>query len=145
MDDIQRSKLNEMIQENNVPDNTMTIQEKKHSIPIKEDLKKILLLIQQIGYGDYNLLDKACSPHCQFLISNYDYIYKKLLKNQIDLTILNKFILCLESIENGVKTQHEASYEIGILLKQMYIDPKIYEETTKREGKNISWKDYKNK
>ena len=50
MDDIQRSKLNEMIQENNVPDNTMSIQEKKHSIPIKKDLQKILLLIQQIGY-----------------------------------------------------------------------------------------------
>ena len=68
-----------------------------------------------------------------------------MLKNQIDLRVLNQFILCLESIENGVKTQHEASYEIGMLLKQMYIDPKICEESTKREGKNISWKDYKNK
>jgi len=145
MDDIQRSKLNEMIQENNVQDNTMSIREKKHSTPIKEDLKKILLIIQQIGYGDYNLLDQACSPHCQFLIVNYEYIYKKLLKNQINLNILSQFINCLESIENGVKSQHEASYEIGMLLKQMYIDPKIYEEPNKREGHKISWKEYKNK
>lgn len=145
MDDIQRSKLNEMIQENNVQDNTLSIREKKHSAPIKEDLKKILLLIQQIGYGDYNLLDQACLPHCQFLIVNYEYIYKKLLKNQINLNILSQFIICLESIENGIKSQHEASYEIGMLLKQMYIDPKIYEEPNKREGNKISWKDYKMK
>ena len=63
----------------------------------------------------------------------------------------------LESIEKGEKNQHEASFEIGKLLKRMYIDPHIGEEkeedkektmNNKREkvkdqSKSMSWSDYK--
>ena len=65
----------------------------------------------------------------------------------------------LESIENGEKNQHEASFEIGKLLKKMYIDPRISEDnkekkqepksdSNKREkktdpSKTMSWADYK--
>jgi hypothetical protein len=68
-----------------------------------------------------------------------------MLKGQIDFGILDKFLDCLESIENGSKDQHEASYEIGTLLKSMYIDPKIYEEPDRRNGIDIDWNEYKNK
>ena len=84
--------LNKLIQENNVQDNTNNIRESKHSKLIWDDVQKILLLVQQIGYGDYNLLNQACLPHCTFLNTNYNAIYSKLLKNQIELPILYKFL-----------------------------------------------------
>ena len=143
MDDTQRLKLHELIRENDVKDNTENIRHLKHSELIRADVKKIQLLIGQIGYGDFKLLDQACLPHCNFLFTNYTDIYNKLLKGRIDHIMLNKLIDCLKSIEDGKQTQHEASYEIGMILKKMYIDPKIYEEPKMRESKPISWLEYK--
>ena len=147
MDDTQRLKLHELIRENDVQDNTDNIRRLKHSELIKEDVKKIQILIGSIGYGDFKLLDQACLPHCNFLFTNYTHIYNRLLKNQIDYTILYRFLDCLKGVEDGKQTQHEASYEIGLLLKKLYIDPKIQdqEEAKKRESKPISWLEYKNK
>jgi len=146
MNETDRLKLHELIRENDVQDNTENIRRLKHSQLILNDVKKIQLLIGQIGLGDFKLLDQACLPHCNFLFTNYTHIYNRLLKGQIDYNILHRFLNCLKSIEDGKKTQHEASYEIGMLLKQLYIDPKIQDqETIKRESKTISWLEYKNK
>ena len=64
------------------------------------------------------------------------------MKKQIDLGILNKFLNCLKTIEDGLQSQHEASYEIGTLLKALYIDTKIYDEPKMREGANLTWEEY---
>ena len=144
MDDTQRVKLHELISQNDVQDNTERIKKLKHSELIRADVNKIQILISSIGLGDFKLLDQACLPHCNFLFTNYTDIYNKLLKGSIDHIMLNKLIDCLKSIEDGKQTQHEASYEIGMILKQMYIDPKIYEEPKMRDAKNISWQEYKN-
>ena len=70
-------------------------------------------------------------------------------------SILNKILNCLEKIENGNCDQQEASFEVGSLLKQLYIDSalqnakklesneNIEKETIKVEPKNISWAEYK--
>ena len=58
----------------------------------------------------------------------------------------------MEKIEKGVTDQHNASFEVGKLLKEMYIDSalkrserldKEYDKTTSYEGKNITWSTYK--
>jgi len=144
MDDNQRLKLQDLIKENNVQDNTDNIRQLKHSKLIRDDVDKIQIIINKINSNDFKILDKACLPHCSFLFKNYTNIYNRLLKKQIDLDILNKFLICLKSIEDGVQTQHEASYEIGILLKGMYIDTKIYDEPKMREGGDLSWEEYVN-
>jgi hypothetical protein len=144
MDDTQRLKLHELIRENNVQDNTENIKRLKHSQLIRDDVDKIQLIINNESTDDFKLLDKICLPHCSFLFTNYTNIYNKLLKKQIDLAILDKFLSCLTSIEDGLQTQHEASYEIGSLLKALYIDTKIYDEPKMREGGNLSWEEYKN-
>jgi hypothetical protein len=143
MDDTQRLKLHELIRENNVQDNTENIKRLKHSQLIRNEVDKIQLLINNAQTDDFKTLDNMCLPHCSFLFTNYTNIYNKLLKKQIDLTILDKFLKCLTSIEDGVQTQHEASYEIGSLLKALYIDTKIYDEPKMREGGNLSWEEYK--
>jgi hypothetical protein len=144
MNDDARLKLHEMITENNVQDNTDKIKHLKHSELIRKDVDTLLSIILKLKTDDYKTLDKACIQQCNFLFINYTNIYNKLLKNQIDIEILYKFLDCLKSIEDGIKNQHEGSYEIGLLLKSIYIDPKIYDEPIIRECKNISWNEYNN-
>lgn len=142
MNDDARLKLHEMITENNVQDNTDKIKQLKHSKLIREDVDKILSIMLKLKTDDYKTLDNACIQECNFLFIHYTNIYNKLLKNQIDIEILYKFLDCLKSIEDGTKNQHEGSYEIGLLLKSIYIDPKIYVEPKTRECKNITWSEF---
>lgn len=144
MDDNQRLKLQDLIKENNVQDNTDNIRTLKHSKLIRADVDKIIKIINNSTSDDFKILDNACLPHCSFLFTNYTNIYNKLLKKQIDLDTLNRFLNCLKSIEDGLQTQHEASYEIGTLLKALYIDTKIYDEPKMREGGNLTWDAYIN-
>ena len=70
-----------------------------------------------------------------------------MIKNEINMKIMYRFLDVLSTIENGEKDQHEASYEIGMLLKQLYIDKKIDLSKEKtRQDKNIKPKklSYKN-
>ena len=142
MNDDQRLKLHEMITENNVQDNTDKIKRLKHSELIRKDVDTLLSIMLKLKTDDYKTLDTAYIQQCNFLFIHYTNIYNKLLKNQIDIGILYKFLDCLKSIEDGKKNQHEGSYEIGTLLKSIYIDTKIYDEPKKRECKNISWIEY---
>jgi hypothetical protein len=142
MDDNQRLKLQDLIKENNVQDNTDNIRNLRHSKLIRDDVDKIQILLNKLNTDDFKVLDNACLPHCSFLFTNYTNIYNKLLKKQIDLSILNKFLNCLKSIEDGLQSQHEASYEIGTLLKALYIDTKIYDEPKMREGGKLTWEEY---
>ena len=142
MNDDARLKLHEMITENNVQDNTDKIKKLKHSDLIRKDVEILLSIMLKLKTDDYKTLDAACIQECNFLFIHYTNIYNKLLKNQIDIEILYKFLDCLKSIEDGTKNQHEGSYEIGLLLKSIYIDPKIYDEPVSRECKKISWNEY---
>jgi hypothetical protein len=68
----------------------------------------------------------------------------RLIKNRVDIDVLYTFLDTLQAIEDGKLDQHEASFEIGTLLKKMYIDPRIDE--TKPQylpANNISWQEYK--
>ena len=62
----------------------------------------------------------------------------------------------LAKIENGAQNQHEASYNIGMLLKSLYVDKKIYNESpaskknsksslSKSKTNNLSYAEYKEK
>jgi len=82
----------------------------------------------------------------------YTDIYNKLLKGELNVVILYAFIAKLRDIEEGRSDQHEASFEIGKLLKKLYIDSALLkaeriDNGTKegikfRKGKNIKWKDF---
>jgi hypothetical protein len=156
MNNEEKRQLDQMIQANNTVDNTSGIRNERKSKKIRD----CVAIIQNIkrkhnNTRDFKILDKECMPKCNYLFTNFPNIYNKLLKYQIDVKILYMFLDELESIENGEKNQHEASFEIGKLLKTMYIDPRIGEESkkpteSKRERekninkvKNMSWADYK--
>jgi hypothetical protein len=100
-----------------------------------------------------------CVNRCSFLFNNYTDIFNKVKKDEIDLEILGRLLGVLKMIEDGKAGQHEASVEVGKLLKQIYIDSalKKSEKLDKLHGagsasspspslppaKKISWNQYK--
>jgi len=138
----QRLKLNELVRANNSVDNTALIRELKHSSKIWEDVKTILLLKKD---KESNEVESDCIRQANFLFMNYTMIFNRLLQDRLDVSILYTFLGVLKEIEEGVLDQHEASFKIGTLLKQMYIDPRLEEvkEPTYVKGQSISWQEFK--
>ena len=162
MDDQQRLKLNEMLKANDVEDQTSRIRELKHSRKIKEDvetMQRFKVKYQRLRQTNYNQYDQMMTNQCNFLFTNYTDIFNKLRKDELDLTILAKFISVLERIEDGEIDQHEGSYLVGKLLKELYIDSalKKSEALDEKNAKldkqkeaeiikpkhKISWKEFK--
>ena len=73
----------------------------------------------------------------------------------IDLKILFQFLEVLGKIEDGELDQHTGSFEVGLLLKKIYVDSAlrkaeklntdtgVVEPEYKRPQVEISWKQYK--
>jgi len=59
---------------------------------------------------------------CGFLFTYYTDIYNKIRKDEIDLSILNKFLNVLRRIEDGEIDQHDGAFIVGTLLKELYVD-----------------------
>lgn len=157
MNETDRLNLQKMISANNVHDCTEDIRNKKHSNLIKNDVQQLILIknkYSRLSQSNPKEFDAICVSRCQFLFNNYTDIFNKIKKNEIDLNILGTFLECLEEIEKGNLNQHEGSYKIGKLLKELYIDSalkkgeyldKKYEskKPDSRKPKKISYKDYK--
>jgi len=148
MNQLEKLNLQKMISENDVKDNTSLIRTYKHSDKIKRDVERMIELKKSMHKSPE--LDSKCESECFFLFLNYTDIYNKVKKDNIELSILYQFLECLKKVENGEQDQHEASFEIGKLLKAMYVDSalkkadKIKEkESELPEPKNVSWSEYK--
>lgn len=149
MNEHERLKLQEMIKTNNVEDQTQTIRKLKHSAKIKKDLDIILKLKHSIKATE---LTDICRQQSSFLFNNYTDIFNKIIKDEIDIKMLERFISILKEIEEGKIDQHEGSFKVGKILKDIYIDSalKKAEHLSTDEGKvskkkpiSISWSDYK--
>ena len=161
MNNNERIHLQKMINVNNVTDCTNDIREKKHSMKIFEDVNRLLSLKakyeQTIGQTNPEKFDDMCVAQCSFLFNTYTDIFNKVKKNEMNLSILLKLIEVLKNIEDGNIDQHTGAFEVGKILKAMYIDSallkadKIDKKTgkkiaaTKPTEKKISWAEYKAK
>lgn len=150
-------QLQEMIKTNDVEDKTDLIRATKHSKKIREQVKLLEQLKQEhseLYKNNFQDFDTLTVEKCSFLFQNYTDIYNKVLKNEINLEILNKFLDALELIENGEVDQHEASVKVGTYLKELYVDSAL-KKTEKMDAENskddeinndimeISWSEYK--
>jgi hypothetical protein len=154
MNDNQRLQLQNMIKENNVEDQTELIRNLKHSIILRNEIDK-MVSIKGTYKNDYNKISEECINECNFLFTYYTDLFNKIKKDEIDINILYKFLNVLKQIEDGELNQHEGSFLVGTILKELYIDSalkkaeKLDEQygTTKEEPKkanvNISWKQFK--
>ena len=157
MDDNSRLHLQKMIKANNVEDQTELIRELKHSHLLQEDINNLIMIkAKHRNDPDSNKINEEGMNDCSFLFTYYTDIYNKIRKDEIDLKILNKFLNVLRRIEDGEIDQHEGSYFVGQLLKELYVDSalkkadKLEEQNTvlkqeesKRDSINVSWKQYK--
>lgn len=138
MDESQQEILQKMIKEHNTEDNTTKIRNLKHSSQIRKDVSNIANIKRKNRSRDFKTLDRECQSKAGFLFRHYPIIYNKIIKSEINMKIMYRFLDVLATIENGEKDQHEASYEIGMLLKNMYVDKKIDLKKEKtRQDKNI--------
>jgi len=160
MNNSERIHLQKMINANNVTDCTDEIREKKHSGKIYADVTRLLELKtkyeRSLGEANKETFDNMCVAQCSFLFNNYTDIFNKVKKNEMNLNILRNLIEILKSIEDGEIDQHTGAFEVGKILKAMYIDSALLkaERIDKKTGekmasvatvaaKNVSWKDYK--
>ena len=155
MNNNQRLQLQNMIKTNNVTDQTELIRNLKHSVILKNEINNLVLLKAKYR-DDIEKLNELSVTECNFLFTYYTDIFNKIKKDEINLGILLQFIDVLKRIEDGDLDQHEGSFAIGTLLKELYIDSalkkadklnEIYDnQTTKTEPKEsikISWKQFK--
>ncbi len=125
MDTLDRLNLNKMIDANNVQDCTDEIRAKKHSKLIGDDVTRLISLKQKysrLAQSNPNQFDTMCVSQCSFLFNNYMEIFNKVKKDELNLKILYQLLDVLKKIEEGQLDQHAGAFEVGKLLKTMYID-----------------------
>ena len=154
MDDNARLQLQNMIKANNVEDQTDLIRDLKHSHILRENINNLVLLKAKYP-DDPDALNLEAISECNFLFTYYTDIYNKVRKDEIDLKILFAFLDVLRQIEDGELDQHEGSFKVGTLLKEIYVDSALrkaaklnensenQESEYKRPQVEISWKDFK--
>ena len=155
MDDKQRLQLSNMIKANNVEDQTELIRNLKHSQILRNEINT-MIQIKAKYRGDDEKIMEECVNECNFLFTYYTDIFNKVKKDEIDIGILNKFLDVLRRIEDGELDQHEGSFLVGTILKELYVDSalkkaekldEIYGKEEKVEPKkpekNISYKQFK--
>lgn len=159
MDTKQRLELSKLIKEYDADDNTERIRSLKHSALIREDitiiqeLKRKYPRMYQTSKDNFK---KVATSKANFLFTNYTNIFNRLLKDQLNLDILWQFLEVLRNIEDGTIDQHEGSYKVGVLLKNLYIDSVVQQDekvnsrkTNKKSSsqsvgyKKISWAEFK--
>jgi len=156
MNDQQKLQLQNMIKSNNIEDQTQLIRDLKHSQIIKKELESINIIKEKYK-GDDVKISEECINECCFLFTYYFDLFNKIKKDEIDIKLLYKFLDILKKIEDTELDQHEGSFLVGTILKEIYIDSalkksekldKLYNTSIKNEEKQkkiqkITWEEYK--
>jgi hypothetical protein len=153
----ERLNLKKMITESGCDDNTDNIRRLKHSVLMRDDVRKLDTLKNTHNDMKTNKNDDfiaLCQNECKFLYVNYTDIFNKLVDDELDLTIMTKLLTVLKLIEDSKVDQHEGSVMVGKILKELYVDSatkrldnidKKYEGDNEpmSVGKPVSWKQFK--
>jgi hypothetical protein len=145
-------------------DNTNGIREMKHSADIHADIMKMEELKKEhaeLRKTDPLAFSQLCESECIFLFYKYTDIYNRLLKDEVNLTIMNKALDVLKRIEDGEIDQQEGSVIVGKLFHEIYVDSALRRSANldaaaanekkksqsavppREPTKNISWRQYK--
>lgn len=160
--------IQRLMKENGTIDVTDTIRSERNSKRIKQDLTayfRYSLSHQRLKESSPSTFQNQARVICSFLHDKFPLVLEKLISDTMDITTLMKFIRLLEMIEEGDLDQHEASFQVGLILKDMFINPAIdgkpqtsgsndsthalpAEENTEQEPElkpthNISYSDFK--
>jgi hypothetical protein len=160
MNSAERIQLEKMIQVNGAVDNTETIRSLKHSEKIRDDVLTMVKLkkdYQRLSKSNPSQFDAMCVSRCSFLFNTYTDLFNRLKKDELDLNIMGQLLGLLKMIEDDKIDQHTASFEVGKLLKSIYIDSALKKsqhlddahkhDNDKKKShlpeKKLSWSEYK--
>jgi hypothetical protein len=149
--------LKKLLNNSDCEDNTETIRKVKHSVKIRDDIRRLEELKKTDGHmraTDPPGFLELCQKQAWFLFSNYTDIFNKVLKDELNLNIMTQLLSILKMIEDGTVDQHEGSVLVGKILKELYVDSALKrcenldreneeEKVPPVEGKQISWKEFK--
>ena len=149
--------LKRLIDESQCENNTDNIRKLKHSVLIRNDIRKMNELKKTnaaLYKSNFDEFTAVSQQECSFLFNNYTDIFNKLLKDELDLRIMTKILMVLKMIEDEQVDQHEGSVLVGKFLKELYIDSAIkradnidkeheHERAQINNGKEMSWKKFK--
>lgn len=159
MNNNDRIQLDDLIKQYGSTDTTNKIRELKHSSKIKQDISNYVNISKKysnIKKNNPKQFDTIMIKHCNFLFNHYTILFNKLKKDNLNLQLMMKFLEELKNVEDGKYDQHEASVNVGKILKEIYIDSALYEQSKKDKNmkdkvqlkkpisKNLTWKKYKN-
>lgn len=157
LDENDKMNLKNIVSKMGGENNTENIRKWRHSTKIRDDIRILDTLTQeqsQLKYINPDQYVELCSKAAPFLFENYQDLFKRMIRRELDLTIMTKLLVILKLIEDEKIDQHEGSAMFGKILKELYIDSTIkYGDNLDKEhqkdtpeksvGKKISWKEYK--
>lgn len=138
-------------------DNTKYIRSVRHSQHLMTDIGRLETFKReqlQLKINEPSAYIEKAKVECNFLLLNYPDIFNRLVKDELNLTIMSKFIEVLRMVEDGLVDQNDGSVLIGQLLKELYLDSAIQsadnidkqyadEKPHIEDGKLLSWNEYK--
>ena len=154
----ERLNLQKMINESECDDNTEHIRKVKHSILLRDEIRKLDTFRKanrSLQVTDFDKFVESAAAVTPFLHTNYTDIFNRITKDELDLEIMTKLLIVLKMIEDNKVNQHEGSVMVGKVLKELYVDSalkrgenldKANEVQTieiSDDSNNISWKEYK--
>jgi len=153
----ERLNLQKLVSEMDSVDNTSHIRKVKHSIVLRDEIRKFDTFKQKnvdIQLNDPAKYNDMCKAETPFLFNNYTDIFNRLVKDELDLEIMTKLLIVLKLIEDGKVDQNEGSVMVGKVLKELYVDSALKQADhldqqnkvvvePQTETKPISWKEYK--
>lgn len=131
---VQGLNMKSLMESDDYVNNTDRIRELKHSESILADIGKVCEIkklhphMRMIEEEKFNHLCQTSAP---FLFNNYTDIFNKVIKDELNMEMMVKFIFILKQIEEGVLDQYDASVKVGTILREMYVDSAM------RRGDNL--------
>ena len=153
----EKLNLKNLLDNSDCENHTEHIRKLKHSVRIRDDIRVLETLkrdeLALMDLDPQGFLD-LCQTKAVFLFNNYTDIFNKIIKNELDLSIMTKLLTVLKIIEDGQVDQHEGSVMVGKILKELYVDSALKRcdnldkeyassKPVVNDGKKISWKDFK--
>lgn len=126
MDNDQKLQLQGLINEHNVSDQTELIRKIKHSEQLRIDID-ILIQIKKENTSE-NIIKSKGQQQCPLLHKYYTDIFNRIINDELSVNLMYKFLSILKRIEDDEMDQHNASFQVGTILKEMYIDSAIKRE-----------------
>jgi hypothetical protein len=140
--DNMRQHLDNLMGDKEITQSTDAIRELKHSSKIRGDLERLTALRRQHTRATPEVFRRMALARCPFMHEHYSDVLFKLIKGEVDVKLIMRFVDLLHAIETGQLNQHEASFQVGTLLKKIYIDSVLkrdeireQEEARRNKGK----------